>query len=40
LDSDLAALDSGAIDQAEIDDVAVNLRVHDLAEGFEDKRFV
>src|ERR1035438_1118469 len=40
LDGDLATLDSGAVDQAEIDDVGVNLRVHDLAQGFKDQGFV
>src|ERR1035438_1097752 len=40
LDGDLAALDSGAVDQAEINDVAVNLRVHDLTQDFKDQRFI
>src|ERR1039458_6282405 len=37
---DLAALDTGAVNQAKIHDVAVNLRVHDLAQGFENEGFL
>src|ERR1039458_6162105 len=40
LNVDLAALDMGAVNQAKVHDVAVNLRVHDLAQGFENEGFV